>query len=341
MATKVFISYRRDDSAGSAGRVHDRLERDLGRDLLFMDVDAIPLGVNFVKILRDEVAKCHVLLAMIGPTWLDARDEHGNRRLDDPNDFLRIESGTALNRNIPVIPILLDGAKIPKAEQLPTDLQELEQRHGLDVRHASFHSDVDKLSRWLKERSGQFGTPPTLPPQSNESWNIAKVAFDEGPEENPITEAETLGREENTRHQDEAGSKRPADQKEHRLEVNEHKQAARLAENQPTAHRGKTGIATFLQSRRTILRPRYKRGEETDDYPISSTTPAGRDRNRLEISLVAIGSLIAIGLFITGAYENCWYAIRISGGMLPNIKYIAAYRTHTAGVKDYALRASK
>jgi hypothetical protein len=73
---KVFISYRRSDSAGYAGRVWDRLERDLGRHSLFMDVAAIPLGTNFPKVLHEEVAKCGVLLAMIGPNWLDARDEH-------------------------------------------------------------------------------------------------------------------------------------------------------------------------------------------------------------------------------------------------------------------------
>jgi hypothetical protein len=69
---KVFISYRRDDSAGHAGRVHDRLKNEFGCDLLFVDVDAIPLGVNFIKVLREEVAKCDVLLALIGPNWLDA-----------------------------------------------------------------------------------------------------------------------------------------------------------------------------------------------------------------------------------------------------------------------------
>jgi hypothetical protein len=150
MATKVFISYRRDDSAGHAGRVHDRLEREFGRDLLFMDVDGVPLGVNFVKVLSDEVAKCDVLLAVIGPNWLNARDEDGNRRLDNPHDFVRIEIGAALQRNILVIPILLDGAKVPKANQLPKDLEELSIRNGLDVRHASFHNDIDRLVRSLK-----------------------------------------------------------------------------------------------------------------------------------------------------------------------------------------------
>src|SRR5262245_55320403 len=137
MAGKVFISYRRNDSAGHAGRVHDRLQQEFGQDLLFMDVDAIPLGANFVKVLRAEVAKCDALLAMIGPGWLDARDENGKRRLDNCDDFVRVEIGTALNRGIPVIPILLEGTRIPKADQLPDDLKELALRNGLDVRHAS------------------------------------------------------------------------------------------------------------------------------------------------------------------------------------------------------------
>jgi hypothetical protein len=94
MALKVFISYRRDDSAGHAGRVYDRLEREFGRDLLVMDVDSIPLGTNFVKVLGEEVVKCDVLLAIIGPGWLDARDENGKRRLENPDDFVRIEIGT-------------------------------------------------------------------------------------------------------------------------------------------------------------------------------------------------------------------------------------------------------
>jgi ATP-dependent Clp protease ATP-binding subunit ClpB len=147
---KIFISYRRDDSAGHAGRVHDRLEGEFGRDLLFMDVDSISLGADFVKVLREAVAQCAVLLAVIGPNWLDVRDERGNHRLDDPNDFVRIEIATALQRDIPVIPILLDGARVPRGDQLPQDLEELALRNGLEVRHVSFHSDMDKLIKALK-----------------------------------------------------------------------------------------------------------------------------------------------------------------------------------------------
>src|SRR5262245_59958487 len=150
MAAKVFISYRRADSAGYSGRVMDRLDRELGRDLVFMDVDAIPLGTNFSKVLHEEVAKCGVLLAVIGPNWQDARDEHGNRRLDDPNDFVRIEIAAALHRSIPVIPLLLEGARIPKATELPEDLKELALRNGMEIRHASFQDDMNRLVRGLK-----------------------------------------------------------------------------------------------------------------------------------------------------------------------------------------------
>jgi hypothetical protein len=150
MAAKVFISYRRADSAGYSGRVMDRLDRELGRDLVFMDVDAIPLGTNFSKVLHEEVAKCGVLLAVIGPNWLDARDEHGNRRLDSPNDFVRIEIAAALQRSIPVIPILLEGARIPKTDQLPEDLKELSLRNGMEIHHASFQDDMNRLIRGLK-----------------------------------------------------------------------------------------------------------------------------------------------------------------------------------------------
>jgi TIR domain len=121
MGTKVFISYRRKDSAGYAGRLMDYLKTKLGRDLLFMDVETIPLGSNFEKVLHEEISKCRVLLAVIGPTWCDARNENGKRRLDDPNDFVRMEISAALQRDIPVIPILLDGATMPKADQLPNE----------------------------------------------------------------------------------------------------------------------------------------------------------------------------------------------------------------------------
>ena len=117
MNPRVFLSYRREDSAAYAGRIEDRLRRTLGRNQLFMDVDNIPLGVNFAKVLQDEIAKCEVLLVVIGRNWLGAREDDGRRRLDNPDDFVRIEIATALRcARSAVIPILLDGADGAKGQ---------------------------------------------------------------------------------------------------------------------------------------------------------------------------------------------------------------------------------
>jgi len=176
MTGKVFVSYRRDDSAGHAGRVHDRLQLEFGRDVLFMDVDAVPLGMNFIKILHEEVAKCDVLLAVIGPNWLDLRDKEGNRRLDNPHDYVRIEIAAALQRDIPVIPVLLDGAEIPRSDQLPKDIEELALRNGLYVRHTSFHGDMDRLIEGLQTPLGQLDAPPG--PAARRSSTQERARFD-------------------------------------------------------------------------------------------------------------------------------------------------------------------
>jgi formylglycine-generating enzyme required for sulfatase activity len=162
VSNKVFISYRRDDSAGHAGRIYDWLEREFGRNSIFMDIDAIPLGLDFVEVIGAEVGKCDVLLAVIGPNWLDAKDENGNRRLDDEHDIARIEIAAALKRNIPVIPILLEGTRVPKADRLPDELKALARRHGTDVRSASFRGDMERLVRGLR------GTSPPPPRPSRE-----------------------------------------------------------------------------------------------------------------------------------------------------------------------------
>jgi hypothetical protein len=119
MAGKIFINYRRDDSISTAGRLHDRLAQTFGRKNLFMDVDHIPAGVDFVDYLPNQVAACDVFLAVIGPNWLDAKDDDGRRRFDNPDDFVMIEIAAALARNIRVIPVLVDGARTPKAANLP------------------------------------------------------------------------------------------------------------------------------------------------------------------------------------------------------------------------------
>lgn len=153
MSKKLFLCYRQDDSAGMTGRLHDRLAA--AGFAVFMDVRGIPIGENYIKHLHKEVGKCDALLVMIGPNWLDARGTDPTRRLDDPNDSVRIEIVAALQRqDIPVIPVLLEGAPIPKRHQLPAALEELSERIGIEVRHPSFDEDSNRLIRRLVE-----GTP--------------------------------------------------------------------------------------------------------------------------------------------------------------------------------------
>src|SRR5262245_19891472 len=154
MAVKIFINYRRDDSIGMAGRLHDRLAQTFGRDKLFMDVDHIPVGVDFVEHLNSQVAACDAILVVIGPHWLDAKDESGDRRLDNPDDFVAIEIAAALARDIRVIPVLVDGARMPKASQLPDSLKPLARRHAIEVRHAHFGHDAEALVARMREALG-------------------------------------------------------------------------------------------------------------------------------------------------------------------------------------------
>jgi hypothetical protein len=150
--TRIFISYRREDSQWPADRLHQALKpvvADPRRDI-FIDVDNIPLGVDFEDHLGAQVGQCDILLAMIGRGWSEARNpQTGQRRLDDPKDFVRIEIATALRRGIRVVPILVDGASIPREDELPEDLRPLAKRNGMDLQRMSFDADVARLIRGL------------------------------------------------------------------------------------------------------------------------------------------------------------------------------------------------
>jgi uncharacterized membrane protein YeaQ/YmgE (transglycosylase-associated protein family) len=147
----VFISYRRTDSADVAGRIYDRLLGGFSKSTVFKDVDSIPLGFDFKEYLEEKVSECSVLLAIIGDRWLGASDSVGRRRLDDPNDFVRIEIESALAREIPVIPLLVRGALMPSEEELPASLKKLVYRNGIQIRpDPDFHRDMDRLISTLK-----------------------------------------------------------------------------------------------------------------------------------------------------------------------------------------------
>jgi len=137
----IFISYRRDDSEGEAGRLFDDLVTQFGEDAVFMDVTAITPGRDFRKAIDESVATCGVLLAII-----------------DPADFVRLETASALKRDIPVVPVLIRGAKMPRPEQLPDELKDLAYRNGVELTHARWASDVQLLIRALRPLVPEFGT---------------------------------------------------------------------------------------------------------------------------------------------------------------------------------------
>ena len=140
----VFVSYRREDAGDAAGRLADRLADRFGAGRVFMDVEAIEPGIDFVEAITHAVEACDVLVAVIGPGWLTARDTQG-RRLDDPHDWVRVEVRTALARGVRVIPVLVRDAVMPDREDLPKDLAGLARRAALRVRHESFRDDAARL----------------------------------------------------------------------------------------------------------------------------------------------------------------------------------------------------
>lgn len=146
----IFISYRRNDTEGQAGRLFDDLVMQFGDGSVFMDVSGIEPGRDFRRAIDEQVASCGVLLAMIGKDWFDAKDESGRRRLDDPQDFVRLETASALKRDIPVIPVLVRGASMPRADQLTPDLAELAYRNAVELTHARWDSDVQVLVNALR-----------------------------------------------------------------------------------------------------------------------------------------------------------------------------------------------
>jgi formylglycine-generating enzyme required for sulfatase activity len=168
MAGNIFINYRRGAASGTAGRLHDRLANAFGKNSIFMDVDHIPAGVDFVAYLEAKVAQCEIFLVVIGPDWLDVRGDNGKRRLENPEDFVSIEIAAALNRDIRVIPVLVDGARMPSAADLPESLKPLVRRNAVDVRNAQFGRDAEALVKQVDEAlrgSGSRRTP----------WRIAAM----------------------------------------------------------------------------------------------------------------------------------------------------------------------
>jgi len=155
---RIFISYRRDDASGHAGRLYDALESHFGRASVFMDVDTIRLGSDFAQVIEQAVAQCDVVVVLMGRQWITGTALAGQRRLDDPDDFVRLELESALAHDLNVVPVAVQGTAFPTAGELPASLEPLSRRQGIELRDTAWHDDVQRLIRRL-ERLAEPATP--------------------------------------------------------------------------------------------------------------------------------------------------------------------------------------
>lgn len=174
---RIFINYRREDTAGHAGRLFDALASLLQGHQVFMDIDTLQPGVDYTEVIDQEVGSCDVLVALMGQRWLAVTDSKGRRRLDDPNDFVRREIATALDRHVRVIPILVQGLQMPTAEDLPDALEGLARRNALELSDARFSFDISRLVTAIESvareknaaEADEVATPPIESGESGES----------------------------------------------------------------------------------------------------------------------------------------------------------------------------
>jgi hypothetical protein len=145
----VFVCYRREDTQDAAGRLHDRLLEAYGPERVFMDIDSVPLGIDFVEHVTEQIAKCSAVIVMIGKRWHTIKDKKRRRRLDSSDDLVRSEIRAALQQRIPVIPVTVQNATMPQAEDLPDDIRLLARRNGIQLDATRWRTDVERLIREL------------------------------------------------------------------------------------------------------------------------------------------------------------------------------------------------
>ena len=186
-AMNIMISYRRADSGPITGRIYDRLRAHFGADHVFLDIDSIPMGTDYRSHIHSTIGKCDVLLPVIGPRWV-GEGKIGERRIDDPADLVRLEVAHALERNIRVIPLLVQDANLPATDELPDDLKSLRFRNALKVDSSiDFHHHIDRLCTAIEAAVRQSrseaiapdhaaSAPPTAPTTLPQPVSVAQPA---------------------------------------------------------------------------------------------------------------------------------------------------------------------
>lgn len=174
MGNNVFINYRRDDTGGMAVAIYQNLITHFPPETLFKDFNTIRPGYDFVESINQALAQCDVLLVLIGKSWLSAKDEDGNVRLFKDDDYVRMEIARCLQKNIPVIPVLLDRVRMPAESELPEDLKPLRRRQSINIDNDGFEQDMERLVKAIREITGipeRFAAQPVTPSPGQSTFN--------------------------------------------------------------------------------------------------------------------------------------------------------------------------
>ncbi len=178
MKSKIFINYRKDDSPWNSLALYQELIKHFGKENIFKDLNTILPGTDFIESIEDALESCDVLLVLISEHWLDIKDKNGNRRINNPDDFVRIEIASALRRNIKVIPVLFDNAVLPAASELPEDLKKLSHRQSIEIDKTRFDADTARLVATIKsilqatakKTEPETGTENTVTPTPDDEF---------------------------------------------------------------------------------------------------------------------------------------------------------------------------
>jgi hypothetical protein len=310
MSGQIFISYRREDSAAWAGRLYDRLSSRFASDKIFMDVVDLAPGVDFVEVLEESVGACDVLIAVIGRRWMSGSDEAGKRRLDKPEDFVRIELATALKRGIRVIPVLVDGAVMPQSGELPEDLKALARRHALEASHTRFSADAERLiiaveevlervrvdtQRKREQQERVVAEQRQLEEKERlEAERRQKEAQDRLQAEREAREWQQAGRrqqEQRERLQAEQGEKERLEAQRHEREEQERLEAERL--DTERRKRSET-LAEAREERKELDSQPHKGSGEERREPLASAVPESKPQGEAEAIRPAVRPLVRL-----------------------------------------------
>ncbi len=291
----IFVSYRRDDSSGHAGRLSDRLVEHFGKDRIFMDIDTIEPGEDFVTVIENAVGSCEILIAIIGRNWLSGGGNTG--RLDNPNDFVRLEIATALSRDIRVIPVLVQRASMPKPQDLPEDLAKFVRRNAVELTDLRWQSDVDQLISVMER----------VLAKREEAARLAEAARETEEEGQSREEQEKqLGAEERVRLEEEEAKRRAAKERrreEEEIERREAEERASLEAHQESSRRRaeEERVRADAEERRRELS--LAAGQRQLDQPSTASTtgavsPAFKNKRVVLIAVATLTVLIVAAALI-------------------------------------------